>query len=123
MYLLVAAALPVWLAAPLAPPPLGPALFAGILAVVVGDGVAAVAGTQFGRTFLPGARGKTLEGVAASIAAQATMYALCLVMFGGEKEHLLRTAAALVVGAFAEAYTTQVDNLVLPVIVLGLFPG
>lgn len=125
VFLLVGAALPVWLSPPpapliIAPPAVHP--FAGVLAVVVGDGVAAVVGSRLGRVRWFESK-KTLEGSVAAWAAQlAVVYALA-----GSTSAVPplsgRVAAALAVGAIFEAVTTQLDNLVLPLVVFAWTRG
>ncbi len=132
VYLLVAAALPSWILAPTLSPasssPSFPVLFAllsGILSVVVGDGIAAVVGSHWGRRRWTQWSHKTLEGSGASLLAQAglvlALWRWCGAAYAWEWP-LLQAVVAVTVGVTAEALGTQIDNLVLPALVLALAP-
>jgi dolichol kinase len=81
-----------------------PTLFFGILVLGVGDSLAAVVGIQFGRRKWPSCR-KTVEG---SVAMWMGM-ALCCCCFP-----LQNWVAAVTFTTLLEAFTTQIDNLILP---------
>lgn len=112
IYLLVACAVPLWLSGS-AVSPLVSGI--GLVAVGVGDAVAAVVGCNYGthRIFRTS---KTIEGALASSLAQigaiASVY--CFVTESPPFQVLVVAAAA---GALYEAVTLQSDNLVVPLIV------
>ncbi|XP_053552162.1 dolichol kinase [Bombina bombina] len=119
IYLLLGMSLPVWLfprvcAASLSgPSTLLP--YAGVLAVGVGDTMASVMGSALGEIKWPGTK-KTFEGTMMSIFAQIITVALILIfdtnvsMNGGYTWIL----ASITLVSFLEAFTTQIDNLFLP---------
>lgn len=89
--------------------------YAGVLAVGVGDTVASVFGSAMGEIRWPGTR-KTVEGTATSVFAQIIAVAMFLIFDGTIN---LNTTYSWIVGsitlvAMLEAYTSQIDNLLLP---------
>ncbi|XP_062556017.1 dolichol kinase [Armigeres subalbatus] len=122
IYLLVGCSLPMWLH----PVPCDltdsagrnlPKLLAGVLSVGIGDTMASVCGYLVGRHKWPGTN-KSVEGTLASIVSQAgTMF--LLYWLGFIHLNTLRaatTGAAIIINALVEAKTSQVDNLVLPMV-------
>lgn len=124
IYLLLGCAIPSWLTphaasasssslAPLAP-------LAGVLILGVGDTAASVWGTLAGsRRWVPGAtRGKTVEGTAAG-AASTILAAVVALAITGKTSGLVGGALlvfpATIGTCLLEAFTEQIDNLVLPV--------
>lgn len=121
IYLLVGVSLPVWLyPSPCAPGGVLPGAgglvpYAGVLAVGVGDTVASVFGSTMGEIRWPGTK-KTLEGTATSVFAQIIAVALFLIF---DPNINLNSTYSWIVGsislvAMLEAYTSQIDNLLLP---------
>ncbi|KAF0878774.1 dolichol kinase [Crocuta crocuta] len=125
IYLLLGMSLPIWLV----PRPctqkgsLGGARalvpYAGVLAVGVGDTVASICGSTMGEIHWPGTK-KTFEGTMTSIFAQIISVALILIFDSGVD---LNYSYAWILGsisvvALLEAYTTQIDNLLLPLYLL-----
>jgi len=99
-------------------------LLSGVLSLGIGDTVASVAGTWLGRTKWPGSK-KSVEGTICSIISQiifclslSSLGILPLSAVGG-----FRTVSAIVVSSHLEAFTTQVDNLVLPAVLYSLMVG
>lgn len=120
IYLLAGVASPLWLS----PCPLNESqadtvlpLLAGVLAVGIGDTAASVGGTYLGRTRWSGTK-KTVEGSVCGVMAQ-TIAVLFLVGIGTVKmsvaawSHFLVT---ILLVAVVEAFTDQVDNIVLPLL-------
>lgn len=121
IYLLLGISIPVWIsqapcmskggvagAAGLAP-------YAGVLAVGVGDTVASIFGSSAGEIRWPGTK-KTFEGTATSVFAQIIAVAIFLI---SDSSINLNASYSWVVGSIAmvamlEAYTSQIDNLLLP---------
>ncbi|KAM6182083.1 dolichol kinase [Erethizon dorsatum] len=125
IYLLLGMSLPIWLI----PRPctqkgsLGGARalvpYAGVLAVGVGDTVASIFGSTIGEIQWPGTK-KTFEGTMTSIFAQIISVALILIFDSGVD---LNYSYAWLLGSIStvsllEAYTTQIDNLLLPLYLL-----
>lgn len=104
-------------------PDMAPLLaFAGILSVGVGDAAAAAVGSTFGRYRWPGSRSRTLEGSAALFCGMlGAFFVLASWMhprtLNAVQDQLMdgRLFGSLVYICLLEAYTTQIDNLVLPV--------
>ncbi|XP_049629998.1 dolichol kinase [Suncus etruscus] len=93
--------------------------YAGVLAVGVGDTVASIFGSTMGEIRWPGTK-KTLEGTMTSIFAQIISVALILIFDSGVD---LNYSYAWILGSIStvsllEAYTTQIDNLILPLYLL-----
>ncbi|KAF7696803.1 hypothetical protein HF521_005221 [Silurus meridionalis] len=121
IYLLVGISIPVWISQT---PCMskggvagtgGLAPYAGVLAVGVGDTVASIFGSTAGEIRWPGTK-KTFEGTATSVFAQIIAVAIFLIADAGIN---LNASYSWVVGSIAlvamlEAYTSQIDNLLLP---------
>ncbi|CAH1119357.1 unnamed protein product [Phaedon cochleariae] len=93
-------------------------LLSGLLAIGVGDTAASVVGSNFGRHFWPGTK-KTIEGTAACIISQVGL--IFIILYFGFLPDLVpetsfRILLAIITSSIVEAKTTQVDNLVLPLI-------
>lgn len=121
IYLLLGMSLPIWLfPGPCAPkgslPGAGGLVpYAGVLAVGVGDTVASIFGSTMGEIRWPGTK-KTMEGTATSVFAQIIAVAIFLIF---DEAVNLNASYAWVLGSMAlvsmlEAYTAQIDNLLLP---------
>ncbi|XP_062333440.1 dolichol kinase [Osmerus eperlanus] len=121
VYLLVGMSLPIWLfPGPCSPKGILPGTgglvpYAGVLAVGVGDTVASVFGSTMGEIRWPGTK-KTMEGTATSVFAQIIAVAMFLIFDGTIN---LNSSYSWIVGsitlvAMLEAYTSQIDNLLLP---------
>ncbi len=93
--------------------PGGAARFAGVVAVGVGDAAAAAIGSRFGRTRWRADCGRTLEGSA----ALCVCVWLCLVLLPGGGVAPMLAAMAV---ALAEAWTSHMDNLVLPLFLFAI---
>ena len=87
-------------------------LLSGVLSIGIGDSAASIVGSKFGRIRFPGTS-KTLEGTLASILAQ-----IIFVCFVTNLNFFVVLSILFV--AFVEALTTQVDNVVLPIILYSL---
>lgn len=121
IYLLLGMSLPVWLF----PRPCAPkgtlagtgalAPYSGVLAVGVGDSVASIFGSTVGEIKWPGTK-KTFEGTMTAIFAQIITVAIILIFDStvdlNASYSWILVSISLV--SLLEAYTTQVDNLLLP---------
>ena len=112
-YLLVGCAIPIWLV-PRSVENVLPAS-AGILSVGVGDAIAAVVGTFFGKTKWFDTK-KTVEGTAAA-ALLTSLLTMCLV----SSEHYLSVTTFVTMTCLLETFTEQMDNLILPLYLFSLF--
>lgn len=115
LYLLLGCAVPVWVASD------GIAPYAGVLILGAGDAAAAVIGSKYGTIKWIGGR-KTVEGTVAGIVATIACAEIFLRMwfFQGDMSakqiQAIRQSVILAATTtlFLEAFTTQIDNLVLP---------
>uniref|UniRef100_A0A6J0TQP9 dolichol kinase n=1 Tax=Pogona vitticeps TaxID=103695 RepID=A0A6J0TQP9_9SAUR len=121
IYLLLGLSLPVWLfPRPCAPKGTLPgagalAPYSGVLSVGVGDSMASVFGSTLGEIKWPGTK-KTFEGTMMAIFAQIIAVALILIF---DTAVDLNASYAWILASISlvsllEAYTTQVDNVILP---------
>ncbi|NXR12702.1 DOLK kinase, partial [Semnornis frantzii] len=121
IYLLLGMSLPVWLfprsCAPKGALSRAGALvpYSGVLAVGVGDTIASVFGSTMGEIKWPGTK-KTFEGTMTAIFAQVIAVALILIF---DSSVNLNSSYAWILASISlvsllEAYTTQIDNLLLP---------
>ncbi|KAL1495367.1 hypothetical protein AB1Y20_016736 [Prymnesium parvum] len=122
-YLLLGCALPILLEPALAPiPASGGSLprrvapYAGLCVLGMGDAVASIVGVHLGRHTWPGT-GKTVEG---SVAAVLSVLLLLLAIDMAQAHHASALEWAAVAGCttltfILEAFTTQIDNLYLPI--------
>uniref|UniRef100_UPI00358FBC36 dolichol kinase n=1 Tax=Myxine glutinosa TaxID=7769 RepID=UPI00358FBC36 len=121
IYLLLGLSAPIWLAARQSDTAHGRlaslAPYAGVLSVGLGDAVAALAGSSLGRIHWPGTS-KTLEGTTFSL---LTQLALALVILGPSLDVVLPLAASLGLVCLLEAFTEQIDNMLLPLYLFALF--
>ncbi|XP_028664906.1 dolichol kinase [Erpetoichthys calabaricus] len=121
IYLLIGLALPVWLfPGPCTSKgtfsgPGGLVPYAGVLAVGVGDTVASVFGSSLGEIKWPGTR-KTVEGTATSVFAQIIAVALLLIFDGTINLNASYSwiVSSITLVSLLEAFTSQIDNLILP---------
>lgn len=88
----------------------------GLLSIGIGDSAASAVGSKCGRFHWKHSK-KTVEGTLASIISQA-LIVYCLFYYGfvSGEETLIRSGIAIVVTSLIEAKTTQIDNLVLPLL-------
>jgi dolichol kinase len=93
-------------------------LLAGIISIGIGDTFASIVGSKIGRHKWKSSTNRSVEGTIASILAQAS-FIYCLSYFGLIYLNLRLTAfcgIAVITNALVEAFTNQVDNLILPII-------
>ncbi|XP_061460512.1 dolichol kinase [Rhineura floridana] len=121
IYLLLGMSLPVWLF----PRPCAPkgtlsgagalAPYSGVLAVGVGDSVASIFGSTVGEVKWPGTK-KTFEGTMTAIFAQIIAVAVILIFDSAVDLNASYSwiLASISLVSLLEAYTSQVDNLLLP---------
>ncbi|XP_023019763.2 dolichol kinase isoform X1 [Leptinotarsa decemlineata] len=123
IYLIVGCSLPIWIH----PSPCDVTdssifclipLMSGLLSIGVGDTAASIVGSNYGKHFWPGTK-KTFEGTVGCMLAQmGLVYFLIVFNFvpNFSTEQCLKIFLAIFVTSLVEAKTTQVDNLVLPLI-------
>ncbi|KAL1117800.1 hypothetical protein AAG570_004115, partial [Ranatra chinensis] len=114
LYLLAGCSLPLWVS-PTPPADNLLAALAGLLSVGIGDTAASTCGILVGKNKWPGSK-KTKEGTAACFLSQL-FSVIALIHFGYlPRSNLIKPTFAIAVTSLVEAKTTQVDNLVLPLI-------
>ncbi|KAH9374087.1 hypothetical protein HPB48_005356 [Haemaphysalis longicornis] len=94
-------------------------LLSGTVVLGVGDTAASVVGSRLGKHHWPGTS-KTVEGTLAAIIAQFSFYLPLLLLTAVQSVWHISTALLAVILCLAsclEAFTTQVDNIALPVYV------
>ncbi|KAL3865761.1 hypothetical protein ACJMK2_043118 [Sinanodonta woodiana] len=94
--------------------------FAGIISLGVGDMAASIGGKMFGQHVWPGTK-KTLEGTLCAILAQ--LLTILILHFLGVAGAVLdvKIAFAILSVSCLEAFTKQIDNLILPIFAYVLF--
>ncbi|CAL1537543.1 unnamed protein product [Lymnaea stagnalis] len=116
IYLLAGLSMPLWLSHHLfTSRKAANEMYSGVLSLAVGDSVACVIGRRFGRVHFPESK-KTVEGTIASMMAQ-----LFLVMLADYFEivHISNPTAVFMgvsLSSLLEAFTDQIDNLILPLL-------
>ena len=113
IYLLIGVFLPLWIAYDLKSVP-KLFLLSGVLSVGIGDSVASIIGSRYGKTKWPYSPRKSVEGTMASIIGQ-----FLFVHFLALTNHLNdynsnKLLLSITITSLIEAHTTQVDNIVLP---------
>ena len=118
IYLLIGCCAPLWLAHDLSFTS-KEKLLSGVLAIGIGDSAASIVGSLFGKLRFPDSQ-KSIEGTLASVMAQ-------LLFLGGlqkleviQLEDWSSLYLPIFIASLAEALTTQVDNLVLPLVLYSL---
>lgn len=90
------------------------ALYSGILSLGIGDTMASVVGKKIGRYRWPGSP-KTVEGTLAGIISQLvflwTLHYNDILLL--PKERWLPVSTAVTAGSLLEAWTSQIDNIIL----------
>jgi len=121
LYLLIGMTFPLWmscikqpqlLADPTSLPPI--ASYSGIISVGIGDAVASIVGSRYGTLKFPKRR-KTVEGTLASILAQV-LFVYALSLSGCIDNGSVNIIVSIIAAAFLEAYTNEIDNFVVPVV-------
>ena len=120
IYLLIGVFLPLWITSDLKMEP-KLSLLTGVLSVGVGDSLASIIGSRYGRTKWPYSPGKSVEGTIASIIAQVGFVNLLAYFSYLHHVNNSKILFSIVVTSLIEAYTTQVDNIVLPFLMYILF--
>lgn len=118
MYLLLGLALPLWLFpvdySKADPTGCKLALYSGILALGIGDTMASVVGKTFGRLRWPGSL-KTVEGTLAGIISQLLFVGTLQYtgLLSLPRERWVQVSTAVTAGSLLEAWTSQIDNIIL----------
>ena len=122
IYLLVGIFLPLWFTCDLKSAN-KLVLLSGVLSVGVGDSAASFIGSRYGRIKWPRSNNKTIEGTVSSIIAQLVVLEFFVLTNLLEYHNLLDLSVwfPILFTSLVEAYTTQVDNVVLPLIMYILF--
>ncbi|VUZ57064.1 unnamed protein product [Hymenolepis diminuta] len=98
-----------------------PRTWIGVITIAVGDSVAALVGRKWGHHFYhwPGSH-RTIIGSMASFLSQMLLWMLLTGFYGWSWQVGL---LPLGMGVLAEAYTEQIDNLAVPLLVMSLIPA
>ncbi|GAA48993.1 Dolichol kinase [Clonorchis sinensis] len=127
--LLLGLAIPVWWPDPVQPQltvnigrlcpnlKVSPSMWAGVLSISVGDSMAALFGRPWGRTRWPYSH-RTFVGSFASLVSQYVCWLLIAHLHSWPVKSGL---VPIVLGVLVEAYTEQIDNLVVPLVVMSAF--
>lgn len=95
-------------------------LYSGVLSIGVGDTAASVFGSLLGRHKWTGTK-KTLEGTVAAVVSQViTCYFLQSILGVRPQGNWLLTLWAIFLTSLLEAFTSQIDNLILPMFMFSL---
>jgi len=117
VYLLIGTFVPLWITPPTATTALQPLiLLSGVLSIGIGDSAASIVGSKLGRIKWPQSS-KTVEGTFASVLSQLAFILVAKsAHFPGLENVEIMTGVFPVIclGSIFEALTTQVDNIVLP---------
>ncbi|XP_071844566.1 dolichol kinase-like isoform X2 [Apostichopus japonicus] len=122
VYLLVGLSLPIWILSGghyLQSGKFLP-LYSGVLSVGVGDTAASILGSQLGRYKWPETK-KTMEGTLAAVVSQTVCCHLLQSYLGVVSQcHWLMIFASILLTSFLEAFTDQIDNLILPLFMFAI---
>ena len=122
IYLLVGLSLPLWIWPEAAKPnPVNKlSLYSGVISVGVADTAAAVVGSAVGRIKWVSRGSRTVEGsFAALLSSLAAVFILSSVS-AVEVGNLTAVVAACVAVVLTEAFSNQVDNLTLPLVMMSV---
>nr|CDS25992.1 dolichol kinase [Hymenolepis microstoma] len=98
-----------------------PRAWIGVITIALGDSVAALVGRKWGHYFYrwPGTH-RTIIGSMVSFVSQMLLWALLAEFYGWSWQVGI---FPLGMGVLAEAYTEQIDNLAIPLLVMSLIPS
>ncbi|EUB60448.1 Dolichol kinase [Echinococcus granulosus] len=101
--------------------PIPPQAWSGVITIALGDSVAALVGRQWGHLWFcwPGTH-RTLIGSGASFVSQMLLWVGLAAFYGWPWRS---GVLPLAFGVLAEAYTEQIDNLAIPLLVMSLWPS
>ncbi|CAH8658076.1 unnamed protein product [Schistosoma rodhaini] len=94
-----------------------PSSWSGVLSVAIGDSFAALIGRAYGKRRWPGSH-RTFLGSFASFFSQIIVWTILSYYYSW---HWLTGVIPLLIGVLIEAYIDQIDNLVIPLIVMLMF--
>lgn len=119
MYLLAGVSLPLWLCSDLHDNANMISLLSGVLSIGIGDSAASIFGSHYGKIKFPSST-KTVEGTVASVVAQV-LFLYTLHWFNViNSSCVLSAIIPITIVSVIEALTTQVDNIVLPLLLYTL---
>ncbi|KXJ11908.1 Dolichol kinase [Exaiptasia diaphana] len=113
VYLLFGCAIPIWLYPVYPERSSALAMYSGVLSLGVGDTLASLVGKKYGQNNWPGSN-KTLEGTMAGLMAQFIFIGLLSRTGVVRVVNWVATALCVAACSLLEAWTSQIDNLVLP---------
>ena len=115
IYLLVGIFLPLWITGDLSAAN-NLILLSGVLSVGIGDSVASIVGSRYGYLKWPYSPSKSVDGTLASVTAQIIFLEVLALNNVVEYQYDLSVFLPIILTSLVEAHTTQVDNLVLPLV-------
>ena len=89
-------------------------LFSAILSLGVGDTMASIVGSRFGSNKWPGTE-KTIEGTCAAVGFQLVTMVILTSSVTVHYTSWIGILISVVLTSIVEAFTTQIDNIILPV--------
>ncbi|KAL5722117.1 dolichol kinase [Ranunculus cassubicifolius] len=120
--LLMGCALPKWMSSELNDRPFAP--FAGILSLGIGDTMASMVGYKYGVLRWSKTGKKTIEGTAAGITSVLAACSVLLPLVASTgyvfSQHWVSLLFAVIMSGLLEAYTTQLDNVFIPLVFYSL---
>ncbi|CAH8533385.1 unnamed protein product [Schistosoma turkestanicum] len=94
-----------------------PSSWSGVLSIAIGDSFAALIGRAYGKRRWPGSH-RTYLGSLASFLSQIIAWTMISYYY---QWHWFTGILPIFIGVLIEAYTDQIDNLVIPLIVMIIF--
>lgn len=120
IYLLVGIFLPLWITRDLKSAN-KLVLLSGVLSVGIGDSAASIIGSRYGHMKWPYSPNKSVDGTVASIIAQVIFLHFLSFINITTDPYSLTSFLPIALTSLLEAHTTQVDNLVLPLLMYILY--
>ncbi|XP_033109504.1 dolichol kinase-like isoform X2 [Anneissia japonica] len=120
IYLLLGFSLPVWLYDHVNPTS-GLVLYSGVISLGVGDTAAAVIGSKYGKHRWSVETVKTIEGTLAAIVTQLVACYCLGSMINASSYTWMAVTIVVVLTSLLEAFTSQIDNIVLPLFMASMF--
>ncbi|XP_071964081.1 dolichol kinase-like isoform X2 [Antedon mediterranea] len=122
IYLLLGFSIPVWLYQHV-PSTQGLVLFSGVISLGIGDTAASVIGSKYGKHRWSAETVKTIEGTLAAVVTQlAACYVFSAISTTLDSQYSWTAMTAVVLlTSLLEAFTSQIDNLILPLFMSSMF--
>ncbi|XP_011679974.1 dolichol kinase [Strongylocentrotus purpuratus] len=98
-------------------------LYSGVLSTGIGDTAASIIGSRYGTMRWPGSK-KTIEGTLGAVVSQLIACVLLSIFLGVEPSFSsawISITWVIILTSLLEAFTSQIDNLVLPSFMMAMF--